>query len=116
MAWTTNPDFVYINNNMENIIQVKNLKKQFGDFVAVDDISFEVKTGEIFAGAFWISRDECELSGSNLRHSGGIGEITTHLVSFLYLMTSPFWRSFSCSPSANQRLKLTAVMLGTRLF
>jgi ABC-2 type transport system ATP-binding protein len=49
LAWTTNPDFVYINNNMENIIQVKNLKKQFGDFVAVNDISFEVKTGEIFA-------------------------------------------------------------------
>ena len=34
---------------MSNIIEVKNLKKQFGDFVAVDDISFEVKTGEIFA-------------------------------------------------------------------
>ena len=34
---------------MSNIIEVKNLKKQFGDFVAVDNISFEVKTGEIFA-------------------------------------------------------------------
>jgi len=34
---------------VSNIIEVKNLKKQFGDFVAVDDISFEVKTGEIFA-------------------------------------------------------------------
>jgi len=32
-----------------NIIEVKNLKKQFGDFVAVNDISFEVKAGEIFA-------------------------------------------------------------------
>jgi ABC-2 type transport system ATP-binding protein len=34
---------------MPNIIEVKNLKKQFGDFKAVDDISFEIKTGEIFA-------------------------------------------------------------------
>lgn len=30
-------------------IRVKNLTKKFGDFVAVDDISFEVKKGEIFA-------------------------------------------------------------------
>ena len=34
---------------MSNIIEVKNLRKQFGDFVAVDNISFEVKAGEIFA-------------------------------------------------------------------
>jgi ABC-2 type transport system ATP-binding protein len=34
---------------VSNIIEVKNLKKQFGDFIAVNDISFEVKTGEIFA-------------------------------------------------------------------
>ncbi len=34
---------------MSNIIEVKNLKKQFGDFTAVNDISFEVKAGEIFA-------------------------------------------------------------------
>lgn len=34
---------------MPNIIEVKNLRKQFGGFTAVDDISFEVKTGEIFA-------------------------------------------------------------------
>ena len=34
---------------VSNIIEVKNLRKQFGDFVAVDNISFEVKTGEIFA-------------------------------------------------------------------
>ncbi len=32
-----------------NIIQVKNLTKKFKDFKAVDDISFEVKKGEIFA-------------------------------------------------------------------
>lgn len=33
----------------ENIIEVTNLTKKFDDFTAVDDISFEVKTGEIFA-------------------------------------------------------------------
>ena len=32
----------------ENIIEVKNLTVAFGDFKAVDDISFEVKKGEIF--------------------------------------------------------------------
>lgn len=34
---------------MSNIIEVKNLVKKFGDFVAVDDISFSVKKGEVFA-------------------------------------------------------------------
>jgi ABC-2 type transport system ATP-binding protein len=34
---------------VSNIIEVKNLKKRFGDFTAVSDISFEVKAGEIFA-------------------------------------------------------------------
>lgn len=34
---------------MENIIEVKNLVKRFGDFTAVDNISFNVKQGEIFA-------------------------------------------------------------------
>ena len=34
---------------MENIIEVKDLTKQFGDFTAVDHISFDVKKGEIFA-------------------------------------------------------------------
>ena len=32
-----------------NSIEVKNLTKKFGDFVAVDDISFSVGAGEIFA-------------------------------------------------------------------
>jgi ABC-2 type transport system ATP-binding protein len=31
------------------VIRVQNLVKQFGDFVAVNDISFEVQEGEIFA-------------------------------------------------------------------
>ena len=34
---------------MENIIEVKNLIKKFDKFVAVDDISFSVKQGEVFA-------------------------------------------------------------------
>jgi len=34
---------------MENIIEIKNLSKKFKDFLAVDDISFDVKKGEIFA-------------------------------------------------------------------
>jgi ABC-2 type transport system ATP-binding protein len=34
--------------NSENIIQVKNFRKVYGDFVAVDGISFDVKRGEIF--------------------------------------------------------------------
>jgi ABC-2 type transport system ATP-binding protein len=34
---------------MDNIIEVKNLVKKFGDFTAVNDISFSVKKGEIFA-------------------------------------------------------------------
>ncbi len=35
-------------NNNSFIIQVKDLTKQFGNFTAVDHISFEVKRGEIF--------------------------------------------------------------------
>jgi ABC-2 type transport system ATP-binding protein len=34
---------------MDNIIEVSNLVKKFGDFIAVNDISFNVKKGEIFA-------------------------------------------------------------------
>ena len=33
---------------MDDIIQVVGLRKNFGDIVAVDDISFSVKRGEIF--------------------------------------------------------------------
>jgi ABC-2 type transport system ATP-binding protein len=33
---------------MENIIEVANLTKSYGDFLAVDHINFEVKEGEIF--------------------------------------------------------------------
>lgn len=33
----------------ENIIQVRNVVKNFNDFTAVDNISFDVKKGEIFA-------------------------------------------------------------------
>ena len=34
---------------MENIIEVKNLVKKYGDFTAVNDINFSVKKGEVFA-------------------------------------------------------------------
>lgn len=34
---------------MENIIEIKNLKKYFGEIKAVDDISFEVHKGSLFA-------------------------------------------------------------------
>ncbi len=34
---------------MENIIETKNLTKKYGDFTAVNDISFTVKKGEVFA-------------------------------------------------------------------
>lgn len=34
---------------MESIIQAKNLKKKFKDFTAVDNVSFEISAGEIFA-------------------------------------------------------------------
>ena len=34
---------------MENIIEIKNLKKYFGEIKAVDDISFQVEKGSFFA-------------------------------------------------------------------
>lgn len=37
------------NQNMENIIEVKNLSKTFGDKKAVNDISFNIKKGSIVA-------------------------------------------------------------------
>ena len=36
-------------NTIENIIEIKNLKKTFGEIKAVDDISFNVKKGSLFA-------------------------------------------------------------------
>lgn len=38
-----------MNQNASSIIIVKNLVKKFKDFMAINDISFEVKEGEIFA-------------------------------------------------------------------
>jgi len=43
------PTAIHINNNAdEDVIQVANLVRQFGDFKAVNNISFNVKRGEIF--------------------------------------------------------------------
>ena len=42
----------FINNEKEifmNIIEVKNFTKKFGDFIAVDNISFEVEKGSLFS-------------------------------------------------------------------
>ena len=36
------------NQNQKVVISVKNLVKRFGDFTAVDDISFDIHKGEIF--------------------------------------------------------------------
>lgn len=36
---------------MSHIIDIRNLKKFFGDIKAVDDITFSVEEGELFA--FW---------------------------------------------------------------
>lgn len=54
---------------MENVIVVNNLTKKFGHFTAVDNISFEVKKGEIFgflgangAGKTTVIRMLCGLS------------------------------------------------------
>ena len=35
-------------NKIENSIEVKNLTKKFGDFTSVDNVSFDVRKGEIF--------------------------------------------------------------------
>jgi len=40
---------MYPSKEMPNIIEVKNLVKKYGVFSAVDNISFEVRKGEIFA-------------------------------------------------------------------
>jgi len=39
----------FFNTNSSTIIQVENLTKKFNNFVAVNDISFKVKKGEVFA-------------------------------------------------------------------
>lgn len=38
----------FINTDEKNVIQVKNLTKKFGDFTAADNISFDIKKGQIF--------------------------------------------------------------------
>ena len=38
-----------VGNDMENIIEIKNLKKYFNEVKAVDDISFTVHKGSLFA-------------------------------------------------------------------
>ena len=38
-----------VGDKMKNIIEIKNLCRQFDKFVAVNNISFTVKQGELFA-------------------------------------------------------------------
>lgn len=63
---------------MESTIHIKNLTKQFGNFIAVDDISFEVYKGEIFgflgangAGKTTVIRMLCGL----LKPTSGSGKV-----------------------------------------
>ena len=66
---------------MENpIIEVKDFRKTYGDFIAVDDISFEVNQGEIFG-----------LLGPN-----GAGKTST--LESLEGLRSPNSGSLRCSP------------------
>lgn len=65
----------------ENIIEVKNLTKRFKNFVAVDDVSFDVKEGEIFgflgpngAGKSTTIR----ILSTLLRPSSGTAKVTSH--------------------------------------
>jgi ABC-2 type transport system ATP-binding protein len=44
----TDPRTVSEKNNDRNAIEVQNIVKKYGDFTAVDDVSFYVKEGEIF--------------------------------------------------------------------
>ena len=62
----------------ENVIHIRNLTKKFGDFTAVDHISFDVRRGEIFgflgangAGKTTAMRILCGLS----RPTGGEGTV-----------------------------------------
>lgn len=45
---TNNSQFSTFNSQLTKVIEVEHLVKRFGDFTAVDDISFDVKEGEIF--------------------------------------------------------------------
>jgi len=37
-----------MNNANQNAVEVENLEKKFGNFIAVDRVSFRIKQGEIF--------------------------------------------------------------------
>lgn len=70
--------------NNATVIQVKNLTKRFGDFTAVDNISFEVERGEIFgflgangAGKTTAMRMLCGLSAP----TSGTGEVAGYDIS-----------------------------------
>lgn len=79
---------------MEHIIEIEHLNKAFGDVHAVNDLSFHVREGELFAflgvnGAGksttisilcgQLRRDSGEVRVCGKRIDGGVGEITRHL-------------------------------------
>ena len=58
-----------VGDKMKNIIEIKNLCRQFDKFVAVNNISFTVKQGELFAflgtnGAGKSTTNTCFYAGS----------------------------------------------------
>ncbi len=64
-----------MNTTETNAIEVIKLKKQFGDFVAVKEVSFTVHTGEIFgllgpngAGKTTLIRMMTTLDAANFGH------------------------------------------------
>ena len=42
-------EYAKIFTDMDEIIEIKNLRKSFGEVKAVNDLSFKVKKGELFA-------------------------------------------------------------------
>jgi ABC-2 type transport system ATP-binding protein len=73
---TISGSFHGLQANSEHVISVQHLVKRYGDFVAVDDVSFSIKEGEIFGiigpnGAGKTTAVEC-ISGLRTPDSGSI--------------------------------------------
>ena len=53
-------------NNTDDVLVIDSLTKKFGKFTAVDNISLEVKQGEIFSGQPTCRLDWCAIRNLNL--------------------------------------------------